>query len=94
MMDEVKPHWRAFGIALGFSIGDLDAIEEEGLRKPGRCIQSVFGEWSRKKSESYNWNGLIAALTKAGFTDLATRVARVIWKKLPSTLGELCIDEL
>ena len=74
ILDEVKPRWREFGIALGFSVGDLDAIEEQGLRKPDRCIQSVFGEWSRKKSNTYHWNGLITALNKAGLTNLATRV--------------------
>ena len=74
ILDEVKPRWREFGIALGFSVGDLDAIEEQGLRNPDRCIQSVFGEWSRKKSSTYHWNGLITALNKAGLTNLATRV--------------------
>ena len=76
IMDEVKPRWREFGIALGFSIGDLDAIEVGGLRMPDRCIQSVYGEWSRKKRS--NWKGLIAALNTAGFPDLATRVTYAV----------------
>ena len=41
-MDEVKPRWRDFGIALGFSIGDLEAIKQEGLAVPGHCILSVL----------------------------------------------------
>ena len=82
IMDEVKSRWREFGVALGFSIGDLDAIEEEGLRKPGRCIQSLLGEWSRKKTETYHWNGLISALFSAGIPDLATRVTRALPHKV------------
>ena len=89
-MDEVKPGWREFGIAMGFSVGDLEAITEEGLGIPGRCILSLFGKWSRKKSSTYHWNGLIAALKTAGFTDLATRVTCAVENpRMPSTLGKL-----
>jgi len=84
-MDEVKSRWRDFGIALGFSIGDLDAIEL-GYRMPDRCTQSVFGDWSQKMSGTYHWKGLITALTKAGFPDLATRVTwGVEHPRMPST---------
>ena len=85
-LDEVKSQWREFGVALGFSIGDLDAIEEEGLRKPGRCIQSLLGEWSRKRTETYHWNGLISALFSAGIPDLATRVTRALSHKVARQL--------
>ena len=78
IMDEVKPRWREVGVAMGFSVGDLEAITEEGLGIPGRCILSLFGEWSRKKSSNYLWKGLIAALNKAGFPDLATRVTYAV----------------
>ena len=74
IMDDVKPRWREFGIALGFSMSVLNAIKEEGLGNPDRCILSVFAEWSQKKSSTYHWSGLITALNKAGLTDLATRV--------------------
>ena len=91
-MDEVKPRWREFGIALGFSVGHLDAIELGGLRMPDRCIQSVFGEWSQKMCRTYHWKGLITALNKAGFPDLATRVTYAVeHPRLPSTLGKLSI---
>jgi len=76
-MDEVKSRWRDFGIALGFSIGDLDAIEQV-LRMPGRCIQSVFRDWSQKMSSMYHWKGLITALNKAGFLDLAIRATDAV----------------
>ena len=89
-MDEVQPQWRAFGIALGLSYADLKTIEEEG--KPDRCIMGVYGEWSQKKSSTYHWKGLIAALNTAGFIDLATRVTSAIENlKMPSPLGKLFI---
>jgi len=94
-MDKVKPRWRDFGIALGFSIGDLDAIEQEGFRIPDRCIQSVFRDWSQKMSSTYHWKGLITALNKAGFPDLATRVTYAVeHPRMPSTLGKLFIKSL
>jgi len=94
IMDEVKPRWRDFGIALGFSIGDLDAIEL-GCRMPDHCIQSVFGDWSRKMSSTYHWKGFITALKKAGFPDLATRVTYAVeHPRMPSTLGKLFIKSL
>ena len=90
IMDEVKPRWREFGVAMGFSVGDLETIEEEGLGKPGRCILTLFGKWSQKKSSAYHWKGLIAALNTAGFPDLATRVTYAVENpRMPSTLGKL-----
>ena len=86
-MDEIKHQWREFGIALGFSYTDLEAIEVAGLGKPGRCIQSIFGEWSEKKSNTYHWKGLIAALNTAGFTDLATRVTCAIENPILASTG-------
>ena len=94
-MDEVQPQWRDFGIALGFSIGDLEAIKQEELAVPGQCILSVFGVWSRKMSGTYHWKGLITALNKAGFPDLATRVTYAVeHPKMPSTLGKLFVKSL
>ena len=80
-MDEVKADWRNIGIALGFSGVDLDTIEEARLRKPDRCIESIFTNWSQR-FENYSWNGLITALRRAGFPDLAIRVTNALPHKV------------
>ncbi len=73
IISEVTPHWRDFGIALGFSIAELDAIEMGCLRDPRACLQKLFGQWVLSK-ESYSWNGLIEALRDSELDNLAVDV--------------------
>ena len=77
IMHEVTSRWRDFGVALGFSVNELDVIEMGCLREPRDCIQKLFGEWAMSK-DTYSWDGLVEALQDAGFSDLATRVGKAV----------------
>ncbi len=80
IMEEVTPKWREFGIALGFSIVELDTIEHGCLREPRNCIQRLFGEWATSKP-TYSWNGLVEGLERSGHDNLATRVTRALSRR-------------
>ena len=76
-MDEVTPKWKDFGIALGFSVTELDTIEQGCLREPRDCILRLFGEWTLSKP-TYSWSGLLEGLRLSGHDNLATRVTRAL----------------
>ncbi len=80
-MDRVTPRWREFGIALGFSIDELDTIEQGCLREPRNCVQRLFGEWTISKP-TYSWQGMIEALMDCEFDNLAAKVERFISNRL------------
>ncbi len=76
-MTKVTPRWGDFGIALGFTIDELDTIEQGCLREPRRCIQRLFGEWARGK-DNYSWSGLVEALKDSGHENLADDVMKAL----------------
>ncbi len=79
-MEEVTPKWRELGIALGFSIVELDTIDQECFYRPQDCVQKLFGKWALSK-QSYSWNGLIEGLQQSGHDNLAVLVTRALSKR-------------
>lgn len=76
-MRTVTPRWRDFGIALGFSVEDLDTIEQGCLRQPRDCIQQLFAEWARSM-DNYSWSGLVQALVDSEHENLASDVSKAL----------------
>lgn len=68
--DSVAPKWRDLGANLGFSIHQLEIIEQSSLKDVTKCASALFGEWQRTTG-GYNWEMLIEALEDADFAELA-----------------------
>ncbi len=77
IMSQVTPRWRDFGIALGFTIVELDIIELQCPRDPQTCIQKLFGQWAQTK-ESYSWHGMVVALKDSDHNNLAAEVEQFL----------------
>ena len=52
IMDEVKSRWREFGVALGFSIGDLDAIRGGRIEKAWSLHPKSFRRMVKKENRN------------------------------------------
>ncbi len=76
-MTTVAPHWRDFGIALGFKVEALDVIEQSCFHQPRQCMQKLFGEWARSMG-NYSWAGLIEALQDSEYDDLADDILKAL----------------
>ncbi len=81
IMGKVTPRWRDFGIALGFTIDELNTIELGCLRDPRICIQKLFGEWALS-SEGSSWIGMVEALKDSGLDNLAAEVEEFLSSRM------------
>ena len=75
-LDEAKAKWRIFGLALGISPSDLEAIHQE---TDDTCtkFQKVILKWLRGEND-HTWNTLCEALAtnSVGLKALATRIRK------------------
>lgn len=49
---EIRAKWYNLGVALGFSPGDLDAIETDNYRKTGACLTELLKRWLNLQNQS------------------------------------------
>lgn len=60
---ELRAKWYNIGVALGISVGTLNATELKHHYNPDRCLTDVLTEWLRQGKPQPTWDALCEALT-------------------------------
>ena len=81
LVKQVSAKWKRFGVILGVTSNDLDALEEQYRGKAESCWREVMRHWLEGGGGCgypASWSGLCTLLRDAEYAEIANQVKRVV----------------
>lgn len=89
IIDQIAPQWREAGILLGFTMPELETLQQTALNESFQCCRHVFSQWIANHGHPQyplTWNGLHELLVNLHMDALAKQLQEALASKTTGTV--------